>query len=74
MNKKRETKVRKVVKMAQDAYNLLCGLCEDEQMAYDNTPENLQCSERYDRSGECIDSMEDALGSLDDAISILEAI
>lgn len=43
----------------------------DEEFAYENTPENLQGSQRYLDSEEAIENMSDAIDSLSDAIDSL---
>ena len=44
---------------------------EEEQDAYDNTPESLQETDRYAESEEAISAMEDADGAIQEAIDYL---
>ena len=46
----------------------------NEELAFDNMPENLQYSMRGEESQEAIDVMSSAVESLDEAISQLEDI
>ena len=51
----------------QEYIDTLEAIKSDEEMYYDNAPENLQNSLRYEMSQEAIDSMEDAIDYLNDA-------
>jgi len=44
-----------------------------EQECVDNTPENLQLTERYENSCNAVDCIENALASIDDAVVEIES-
>ena len=46
---------------------------DDEIDAHDNTPENLQSSDRYESAEDCIDCMSDAESELEEAVRNLES-
>lgn len=46
----------------------------EEQDAYDNMPENLQCSMRGEESSDAIDSLQEAVDALDEAIDIFNEL
>ena len=45
---------------------------DEEQEAFDNTPENLYGSERYERAEEAVDNLDEAYDAFDDIIDYLE--
>lgn len=47
-------------------------ICDDEQDAFDNMPEGLQCSMRGEIAEECIDLMTDAINLFDDIVEVDE--
>ena len=49
------------------AINLLTEILRAEQAFVDNTPENLQGTDRYESAEERIDSLSDALDAIDGA-------
>ena len=61
MNKARRKEIQKIIK---DIENLVHSILSEEQVAFDNMPENLQGSYRGQES-------EDAQGSLESAIDAL---
>ena len=46
----------------------------EEEMAMENIPENLQNSEKYALMENAVDALEDAYGSVSDAIDSLDGI
>lgn len=46
----------------------------NEQEAYDNIPESLQESERAEESEEAINTLDDVLSNISDAIDMLEGV
>ena len=53
--------VDEIQELAGELYNIL----DEEMMCRDNIPENLQYSERYEKSDEACDNMEEAFDLLD---------
>jgi len=58
----------------QEAYDKLNDVREEEEEAYDNLPEGLQCSERGDLMQDAIDNLDEAVSSLDEVISNLDDV
>lgn len=46
----------------------------DEQIAFDNMPENLQLSSNGERSEEAIDILDNAVEKLDEVVELLNTI
>lgn len=73
MNKQRRNKLDEAVKILQNAVEILQKIKEQEDMARENMPENLETSEMYEHSENCSDTIEDAITDIEGAIeSILE--
>lgn len=58
MNNTRREQLREIQTELRAIYERLDILCDEEQAAYDNTPESLQESERGEKAQEAIDTME----------------
>lgn len=71
MNKERRTAIERIVSRLEELQADLTSVCGEEQDAYDNTPESLQETDRYTESEEAISTMEDADGSIQEAIDFL---
>lgn len=54
------------------AYDNLQSVRDEEEEAYDNLPEGIQCGERGDAIQDAIDTIDDAGFALEEAISSLE--
>ena len=75
MNKDRRARLRAVRNKLNDAREEVVAIRDEEDETRDNMPENLAYSERYERSEECSGAMDAAIDSIDEAIgSIEEAI
>ena len=72
MNKVRRTAIAKIKEQIEDLKWKLDELLEEEQEAYDNMPDNLQCSERGEKAEECIDALEEAISNIEDACDNLD--
>ena len=75
MNKERRDRLRAVRSKLNDVRDEIESIRDDEDEARDNLHENFAYSERYERSEECselmdaaIDSVNEAIGSIEDAI------
>ena len=79
MNNQRRRRINKVIKtltmtdpvtkeLLQNAHSELEDIQFDEQMAFDNMPENLQYSMRGMASEEAIDALDDVLDEIQEAI------
>jgi len=74
MNKDRRNQIKKVINMLQNAKEILNSICDEEQDAYDNMPENLQGSMRASDMEDAISEMSDALDAIDDVCDTLEGV
>lgn len=81
MNNKRrkeiETIVQRLNNIKDNLYDSkagLNGILSDEEMYYDNIPENLQSSMRAIDSEDAISALEEAIDCIDSAIDELESI
>ena len=74
MNEKR----RKIVKFISEELSSICARLEDiedeEQECVDNTPENLQDTERYAHAEECVEILSDARADIETIIENLEGV
>lgn len=74
MNKLRRKQITEIAKELQNIKAKLDKVLMEEEMVFDNMPENLQCSMRGEESEESIEHMQEAVDSLESAISELEEI
>ena len=74
MNKDRRNKISNIIKEIEQIKEKLQEVLNEEEMVFDNMPENLQCSTRGEESEVSIDCMNEAVDSLDSAIEQLEEI
>lgn len=58
MNNQRRNQLRDIQQELRDIYARLDVLCDEEQAAYDNTPESLQDSEQGEQAQNAIDTIE----------------
>ena len=74
MNNTRRKQLRKWLEDIENIKSELESICSDEEEAFDNLPENLQGSDRGMAFEAAIDQMNEAVSSIEDAISIIEEI
>lgn len=74
MNKERRTKIGNIIKKLDAVLSDLKEVLFEEEMVFDNMPENLQCSMRGEDSEEAIDLMNEAVESLQNACDNLDSI
>lgn len=65
MNKARRKEIARAIELMDEAREILEAVKDEEQEAFDNMPEGLQCSER----GE---TMEEYIGTLEEVVYNLE--
>lgn len=65
MNKVRRKELARVVDLLDRARDLLETIRDEEQEAFDNLPESIQCSERGEAMEDYISTMEEMLDYLD---------
>ena len=71
MNSPRRKELKKIYDLISEAKNRLEIVKDEEEEYKDNMPENLQFSEKYEKSEEIVDNLDEAIDELD---SILETI
>lgn len=71
MNKVRRNMIEAAIEAAQMLQSDIENIMEEEQEAYDNLPESLQCSERGETMEQALDNLDYALSSLEEMIDYL---
>ena len=74
MNKIRRKTLEQISAKLDEARCMLEEVMTDEQDAFDNMHENLQCSERGEQMEEYIYNMEEGVSNLEELVSTLEEI
>ena len=65
MNKERRARLAEVDDLLMEAVDDITEIVEDEQEAFDNLPEGLQCSSRGEAMEEAIDEMNDIISDVE---------
>lgn len=74
MNKERRTQIKKLTNELEDVKTKLKYILRKEEGILDNTPENLQGTDRYSESENAIDVLDDVVDNLESAIESLNEI
>lgn len=74
MNKERRTQIKKLTNELEGVKTKLKYISRKEEGILDNTPENLQGTDRYSESENAIDVLDDVIGDLESAIESLNEI
>ena len=74
MNKERRKRLEALKEDLDRALVELESITTDEQEAFDNMPEGLQCSERGESMEECIGILEGAIGDLEAVICGIDEV
>ena len=74
MNKERRTQIKKLTNELEDVKTKLKYISRKEEGILDNTPENLQGTDRYSESENAIDVLDDVIDDLESAIESLNEI
>lgn len=72
MNNKRRKELRKAMELLSEARGIIESVHDEEQEAYDNLPEGIQCSDRGEDMEGMICIMEDAITSLEETENMIE--
>lgn len=72
MNNIRRKTLKTILEEIEEIKNRLEDVLSEEEEAFDNIPENLQGTERYEKAEEIISYLEDAISELDESISSIE--
>lgn len=65
MNKARRKEIARAITLMEKAREILEEVMDEEQEAFDNMPESLQCSERGEAMEEYISTIEEVMEYLD---------
>ena len=71
MNRTRREAIDDLIEQLENIQQQIETLKDEEQTAYDNMPEGLQCSERGETITEAIHNLESAESSVEEAIGYL---
>ena len=74
MNKKRRQKLHIALTELENVGNILGDVCDEENDALSNMPENLENSDRYMDMETNIECLYDAMSGINDAIESIEKI
>jgi hypothetical protein len=74
MNKQRRTKLKNAISYLTVARDTIKDVKIEEEFAFDNYPENLQCSIKGCDMEENIDDMEDILDKINDTIDLVNDV
>lgn len=72
MNNKRRKILEEISGLLSEAYAKLDEVVEEEKNCFDNIPENLQGTERYERTAEIVELLNDAYSNLEDVINAID--
>lgn len=72
MNKTRRKKLTKIKDLLSDECENIEILYEEEYEYLENMPENLQSSERYEQAENAVNSLEEAMTLINNAMDCLE--
>ena len=74
MNKERRKQLNRSFALIDEAMDIIQGVMDEEQEAYDNLPESFRNGERGEQMSGNIESLEEVTGYLEDAKSVMEYI
>lgn len=72
MNNQRRGRLRDALKLLSQAGDIVSNVCDDEDEALSNLPENLQDSERCEKMEDAVDSLNEAMEKIDEAQESIE--
>lgn len=73
MNNRRRTQIlTNAIPLLDRVFDIVNNVCDEEQDALDNIPENLQSGSRYEKIEEAISFLEDAMDEIEGAVSNLQ--
>lgn len=67
MNNKRRSKLKKADKLLDEALSIVSMVLDEETDSFDNIPDALQGTERYEKMEEAIDYLGDCVEQIDSA-------
>lgn len=72
MNNVRRKALQKIYAAIEEAKEELELIFDEEQEAFENIPENLEGSERYEAAENAVDNLDSAFSGLDEVLEYLE--
>ena len=73
MNSEKRTVLKNAISLLERVIVSVDSVCDKEQDAIDNYPENLQSTDVYGAMENAVENLEDALERLDEAKNMIEA-
>lgn len=73
MNQTRRNKLQSSLELLSQAERTIEAVCDEERDSMENTPENLQSSDRYAAMERAVDYLEDAIESIQEATSSIDS-
>lgn len=73
MNKARRKAINEIYEQITDLRELLEFIKDEEEEYKDNIPENLQGSERYEKSEEACENLDSAICSIEEALDYISS-
>nr|DAX24620.1 MAG TPA: hypothetical protein [Caudoviricetes sp.] len=73
VNETKRKSLRDALSLISRAIIITESVCDKEQDAMDNLPENLQCTERFEAMENAVDNLNDAVEKMEEAKSQIEA-
>ena len=67
MNDKRRERLKGALSLLDSVSSIVDSVCDKEQDCIDNYPENLQSTDHFEKMESAVDSLNDALESIDEA-------
>lgn len=74
MNKARRNAIQVLLTQLEEIVEAIEDVRQKEECVYDNTPENLQNSQRYQDMEENLCELEDAITGISDSCSLLQSV
>lgn len=74
MNNVRRKKIKEIIKLLDNANDMLLDVKDDEEFAFDNLSEGLQQTMRGEQMEENINEMEEAIDKLEEVIENLNNV
>lgn len=72
MNNIRRKKLAKLYEELETSKSLIEEIYDEESEAFDNIPENLEGTERYEKAEEAVDNLDSAISSLEEALEYIK--